>query len=90
MEPVNQEENRIDVVPDAAIATRPSLVMEMTLLPPPPSRTEDVPHAPPQETKELLTNLVNMLRQQNNILERVERNDEKILTEIAMQIEVSQ
>lgn len=35
----------------------------------------------------ILTNLVNLLRQQNSRLEHVEKNQEKIQTEVATQID---
>jgi hypothetical protein len=62
--------------------------MNTTLLPLPAPRMEDVPPPPPpaplvpppHETNEILTNLVNLLQQQNNRLERVEKNQERILT----------
>jgi hypothetical protein len=97
---VNQEGEGNNVGLDAMIYTRPSPTMKVTLLPPPSPRGKDVPlpHLsvedvllpPPPEMNETLMNLVNLLQQQNNKLEFVEKNEEKIPTEIATHIEVAQ
>jgi len=67
--------------------------MNVTLFSSPPPHSEDVPLpppllpvTPPSETNEILTNLVNLLQHQDNRLERVEKNQEKIPTEVATQI----
>jgi hypothetical protein len=77
---VNLEGN--DVILNSTVDARTFFVLNTTVLPPP-----SPPISPPQETNKILTNLVNLLQQQNNRLERVEKNQEKILTEVAMQIE---
>jgi hypothetical protein len=67
----------------------------LSSMPPPISQPKDVPPPSPQaplplETNEVLTHLVNLLRQQRDRLERVEKNQEKILKVIAAHIEESQ
>ena len=69
LEPVNQGGNDNNVVLDAAIDAHPSTSMNVTPLPPPPLRAEDVslppslPVPPPSETNDIFTNLVNLLQQ---------------------------
>jgi len=84
------------VILDASIDTRTSATMNTKPLPPPPLCTKDAPLPPPfllvplpQETNEILTNLVNLLQEQNR-LEHVEKNQVKIPTEVATQIEEAQ
>ena len=94
LKPVNLEGNDKNVVLVATTDARPSAKMNVTLLAPPPSCTEDVPLPPPlllvrplSEMNEILTNLVNLLQQNNNKLESMEKNQEKILTKVSTQIE---
>jgi hypothetical protein len=93
LEPVNPEGNDVilyDTINDCTIAA-----LETSTLPPPPLREENVPPPPspsplvpsPPETNEILTNLVNFLQQHNTKLERVQKSQEKILTEVATQID---
>jgi len=64
--------------------------MEDVPFPPPPPHTEDVPFSPPPQSNEISTNLVNLLQQENNRVERVERNQENISTKFTMKIKVTQ
>ena len=66
---------------DEILDARTIATMNTTFLPPPPPRTKDIPvpplsHVVPlsQETKEILTNLANFLKQQNDMLKRVKKN----------------
>jgi hypothetical protein len=90
LEPMNPEES--DVILDTTTSVHATTTLNATALPPPLSWPEDVPPPspqapPPLETNEVLMDLVNMLHQQSDRLERVEKNQEKISTVIAMHIE---
>ena len=95
LEPTNLEE--IDAILDSTINTCTTAALNTTILRPPPPWTEDVPRLPqsipvplPQEMNEILTNLVNLLQQQNNRLEHMEKNQENILMEVTKQTEEAQ
>jgi hypothetical protein len=104
LEFVNQEggRNLEGVALGAPMNTHPSTARVAMFLPPTPPREEDAPpcstllnlenvHPPPPHGKnELLVNLVSLLQQQNNRLQGVEENQEKIPMEIYPQIEVAQ
>jgi len=92
LEPMNHEGDDIDL--GTATHSCYATVLNATMLPAPPPHSEDVPHPPtspevpsPLEANEVLMNLVNFLCPQNDKLEHVEKNQEKILTVIATQIE---
>lgn len=51
--------------------------------------TMDAPTTEEMNTM-IVTNLVNLLQQQNNRLERMEKSQEKILTKVTTQIEEAQ
>jgi len=88
LELVNQEGNANDSVINATIDTRPSPVIDVTLLPRPPLCTEDVPPPPPLKRPDDISFF--STAKDERTLEHVERNQEKILMEIATQIDVAQ
>lgn len=93
LEPVNLE--RSDAILDTATRVRAATALNATTLPPPLSQPEDAPFPSPQaptppETNKVLTDQVNLPCQQNDRLECVDKNHEKILTVIATHIEESQ
>ena len=59
LEPVNREEG--DVILDTTTGVHATTAMNATTLPPPPPQPEDA--SPSPEANEVLTNLVNLLRQ---------------------------
>lgn len=77
---MNPEEDA--VILDATIDAHATTALNSEALPPPPPRAEDIPtpsSSPlPQEANELLENLVSLLQQHNDTLERVERNQSRI------------
>jgi len=69
---------RSDAILDTTTGVRATTAFDATILPPPPLQPEDIPipplspqASPPPETNEILTNLVNLLHQQSDRLERV-------------------
>ena len=93
LELVNPEGS--DVILDIITSVRAATALNAMVLPPPLSQPEDAPlpsplAPPPLETNKFLMDLVNLLRQQNDRLERVEKNQEKVLTVITTHIEESQ
>jgi len=92
LKPVNSKED--DVILDTTIDTHATTVSNTAMRPPPPPREEDVPPPSPSpqdpplpETNKILTNLMNLLQQQSDRLECLEKNEEKILTVVATRIE---
>ena len=89
---MNLEED--DTIFETRTSVPSTTALNTTTFLPLPLQPEDVPPRPPPspqapsppETNEVLTNLVNLLCQQSNKLERVERNQEKILTVIGIEI----